>query len=353
RGAQVTDIVVLVVAADDGVMPQTREAIQHARAAGVPIVVAVNKIDKHDADPEKVRNELSQEGVIAEEWGGENIFVPVSAKTGAGVDRLLESILLQAEVLELKAVRDAPAVGVVLEASVERGRGAVATVLVKRGTLKVGDSVVAGEQFGRVRALFDELGTESQTAGPSIPVQMLGLSSPPNAGDELLAVDSERKAREVALYRQGKFRDVRLARQVTQKPEDVFSQMGEGGKAGTVNLLIKADVQGSAEALRDALVKLSTEEVAVKVIASGVGGLTESDIMLAVASRAQIVAFNVRADAAARAAMRDQNVDVRYYSIIYEAIDDIRLALTGMLAPEVKEQIVGLAEVRDVFRSSK
>jgi len=353
RGAQVTDIVVLVVAADDGVMPQTREAIQHARAAGVPIVVAVNKIDKHDADPEKVRNELSQEGVIAEEWGGENIFVPVSAKTGAGIDRLLESILLQAEVLELKAVRDAPAVGVVLEASIERGRGAVATVLVKRGTLKVGDSVVAGEQFGRVRALFDELGTESQTAGPSIPVQMLGLSSPPNAGDELLVVDSERKAREVALYRQGKFRDVRLARQVTQKPEDVFSQMGEGGKAGTVNLLIKADVQGSAEALRDALVKLSTDEVAVKVIASGVGGLTESDIMLAVASRAQIVAFNVRADAAARGAMRDQNVDVRYYSIIYEAIDDIRSALTGMLAPEVKEQIVGLAEVRDVFRSSK
>ena len=353
RGAHVTDIVVLVVAADDGVMPQTKEAIQHAKAAGVPIVVAVNKIDKHDADPEKVRNELSQEGVIAEEWGGENIFVPVSAKTGAGIDRLLESILLQAEVLELKSVRDAPAFGVVLEASVERGRGAVATVLVKRGTLKVGDSVVAGEQFGRVRALFDELGNESQTAGPSIPVQMLGLSSPPNAGDELLAVDSERKAREVALYRQGKFRDVRLAKQVSQKPEDVFSQMGEGGKVGTVNLLIKSDVQGSSEALRDALTRLSTEEVVVKVISSGVGGLTESDVMLAAASKAQIVAFNVRADAAARAAMRDQNVNVRYYSIIYEALDDIRAALTGMLAPEVKEQIVGLAEVRDVFRSSK
>jgi len=355
RGAQVTDIVVLVVAADDGVMPQTREAIQHAKAAGVPIVVAVNKIDKHDADPEKVRNGLTQEGVIAEEWGGENIFVPVSAKTGAGIDRLLESILLQAEVLELKAVRDAPAVGVVLEASVERGRGAVATVLVKRGTLKVGDSVVAGEQFGRVRALFDELGHETQGAGPSIPVQMLGLSSPPNAGDELLAVDSERKAREVALHRQGKFRDVRLAKQASQKVEDVFSQMGEEGKgkAGTVNLLIKADVQGSAEALRDALTKLSTDEVAVKVISSGAGGLTESDVMLAAASRAQIVAFNVRADAAARDAQRDHNVDVRYYSIIYEAIDDIRAALTGMLAPEVKEQIVGLAEVRDVFRSSK
>jgi translation initiation factor IF-2 len=352
RGAQVTDIVVLVVAADDGVMPQTKEAIQHAKAANVPIVVAVNKIDKHDADPERVRNELSQEGVIAEEWGGENIFVPVSAKTGAGIDKLLESILLQAEVLELSAVQDAPAVGVVLEASVERGRGAVATVLVKRGTLRVGDSVVAGEQFGRVRALFDERGTEIDSAGPSLPAQMLGLSSPPNAGDELLVVDSERKAREVALYRQGKFRDVRLARQASQKVEDVFSQLGEDGK-GTVNLLIKADVQGSSEALREALARLSTPEAAVKVISSGVGGLTESDVMLAAASRARIIAFNIRADAAARDAIRDQNVEVRYYSVIYEAIDDIRAALTGMLAPEVKEQIVGLAEVRDVFRSSK
>jgi translation initiation factor IF-2 len=335
RGAQVTDIVVLVVAADDGVMPQTREAIQHAKAANVPIVVAINKIDKHDADPEKVRNELSQEGVIAEEWGGENIFVPVSAKTGDGIDRLLESILLQAEVLELKAVQDAPAVGVVLEASVERGRGAV-----------------AGEQFGRVRALFDERGAEIEAAGPSIPAQMLGLSSPPNAGDELLVVDSERKAREVALYRQGKFRDVRLARQAGQKSEDAFAQLGEDAK-GTVNLLIKADVQGSAEALREALMKLSTGEVAVKVISSGVGGLTESDVMLAAASKARVIAFNIRADAAARDAMRDQNVEVRYYSVIYEAIDDIRAALTGMLAPEVKEQIVGLAEVREVFRSSK
>ncbi|HEU4516029.1 MAG TPA: translation initiation factor IF-2, partial [Steroidobacteraceae bacterium] len=352
RGAQVTDIVVLVVAADDGVMPQTREAIQHAKAANVPIVVAINKIDKHDADPERVRNELSQEGVIAEEWGGENIFAPVSAKTGEGIDRLLESILLQAEVLELKAVQDAPAIGVVLEASVERGRGAVATVLVKRGTLKIGDSVVAGEQFGRVRALFDERGQEIDSAGPSIPAQMLGLSSPPNAGDELLVVDSERKAREVALYRQGKFRDVRLARQAGQKSEDAFAQLGEDAK-GTVNLLIKADVQGSAEALREALAKLSTGEVAVKVISSGVGGLTESDVMLAVASKARVIAFNIRADAAARDALRDQNIEVRYYSVIYEAIDDIRAALTGMLAPEVKEQIVGLAEVREVFRSSK
>src|SRR5687767_9398792 len=352
RGAKLTDIVVLVVAADDGVMPQTIEAIQHARAANVPLIVAMNKIDKHGADPEKVRNELSQEGVIAEEWGGENIFVPVSAKTGEGTDKLLESILLQAEVLELKAVQDAPAVGVVLEASVERGRGAVATVLVKRGTLKIGDSVVAGEQFGRVRALFDERGREVDSAGPSIPAQMLGLSSPPNAGDELLVVDSERKAREVALYRQGKFRDVRLARQAGQKSDDAFAQLGEDSK-GTVNLLIKADVQGSAEALREALAKLSTSEVSVKVISSGVGGLTESDVMLAAASRARVIAFNIRADAAARDALRDQNVEVRYYSVIYEAIDDIRAALTGMLAPEVKEQIVGLAEVREVFRSSK
>jgi translation initiation factor IF-2 len=353
RGAQVTDIVILVVAADDGVMPQTREAIQHAKAANVPLIVAINKIDKSDADLERVRSELTQEGVIADDWGGDTMFVPVSAKTGAGVDRLLESILLQAEVLELRAVADAPAVGVVLEASIERGRGAVATVLVKRGTLKVGDPVVAGEQFGRVRALFDELGRETGSAGPSIPVQMLGLSSPPNAGDEVLAVDSERKAREVALHRQGKFRDVRLARQASPRGGDAFAQMGEDAKAGVVNLLIKADVQGSGEALREALTKLGTGEVSVKLVASGVGGITESDVMLAAASGAQIIAFNVRADAAARTAMRDRNVEVRYYSIIYEAIDDIRTRLTGLLAPEVKETIVGLAEVRDVFRSSK
>jgi len=352
-GASTAHLALLLVDASKGVLPQTRRHAFIASLLGIPrIVVAVNKMDKHDADPERVRNELSQEGVIAEEWGGENIFVPVSAKTGEGVDKLLESILLQAEVLELKAVQDAPAVGVVLEASVERGRGAVATVLVKRGTMKIGDSVVAGEQFGRVRALFDERGQEIDSAGPSIPAQMLGLSSPPNAGDELLVVDSERKAREVALYRQGKFRDVRLARQAGQKSEDAFAQLGEDSK-GTVNLLIKADVQGSAEALREALAKLSTGEVAVKVISSGVGGLTESDVMLAAASRARIIAFNIRADAAARDAMRDQNVEVRYYSVIYEAIDDIRAALTGMLSPEVKEQIVGLAEVREVFRSSK
>ena len=352
RGAQVTDIVILVVAADDGVMPQTKEAIQHARAAEVPIIVAVNKIDKPDADAERVRSELSQEGVIAEEWGGDTMFVPVSAKTGEGIEKLLESILLQSEVLELRAPTDGPAIGVVLEASIEKGRGAVATVLVQRGRLQVGDTILAGEQFGRIRALFDETGEPVKSVGPSLPAQVLGLSAPPNAGDELLVVENERKAREVALYRQGKFRDVRLARQAGQKAEDVFSQMGEEGKQ-SIQLLVKADVQGSAEALTEALTKLSTDEVVVKVISSGVGGITESDVMLAAASNARIIGFDVRADAAARAAVKEQHVEVRYYSVIYEAIDDIRQAMTGMLAPEVKEQIVGLAEVREVFRSSK
>ncbi len=352
RGAQVTDIVVLVVAADDGVMPQTKEAIQHARAAGVPLVVAVNKIDKPEADPERVKSELSQENVIAEDWGGDTMFVNVSARSGEGVEKLLESILLQAEVLELTAPDTGPAAGVVLEASIEKGRGAVATVLVQRGELKVGDTILAGEQFGRIRALFDETGAAVKTIGPSLPAQVLGLSAPPNAGDELLVVENERKAREVALYRQGKFRDVRLARQAGQKVEDVFSQMGEEGKQ-SVQLLVKADVQGSAEALNDSLSKLSTDEVVVKVIASGVGGITESDVMLAAASNARIIGFDVRADAAARAAIKDQHVEVRYYSVIYEAIDDVRALMTGMLAPEVKEQIVGLAEVREVFRSSK
>ena len=352
RGAQVTDIVVLVVAADDGVMPQTKEAIQHARAAEVPLVVAINKIDKPEADPERVKSELSQEGVIAEDWGGDTMFVPVSARTGEGIERLLEAILLQSEVLELKAPDEGPAIGVVLEASIEKGRGAVATVLVQRGLLQVGDNILAGEQFGRIRALFDEAGEPVKAVGPSFPAQVLGLSAPPNAGDELLVVENERKAREVALYRQGKFRDVRLARQAGQKTEDVFSQMGEEGRQ-SIQLLVKADVQGSAEALSEALAKLSTDEVTVKVISSGVGGITESDVMLAAASNARIIGFDVRADAAARAAIKEQHVEVRYYSVIYEAIDDIKQAMTGMLAPEVKEQIVGLAEVREVFRSSK
>jgi translation initiation factor IF-2 len=351
RGARATDVVVLVVAADDGVMPQTVEAIQHARAAGVPIVVAINKIDKSDADPERVRTELTKHEVISEEWGGENIFVPVSARTGAGVDQLLEAILLQAEVLELRAPRTGLASGVVIESSIEKGRGAVATVLVKRGTLHMGDPIIAGSEFGRVRALFDESGKQVSEAPPSMPVVVLGLSAAPNAGDELLAVESERKAREVALYRQGKFRDVKLARQTT-RAEDVFSQLGEE-KAGVVAVLIKADVQGSAEALREALTNLSTTEVQVKVIASGLGGITASDVQLAAASRALIIGFNVRADSAAREAVKETGVEVRYYSIIYEAIDDVKQMMTGMLQPEIKEQIVGIAQVREVFRSSK
>jgi translation initiation factor IF-2 len=351
RGAQITDIVILVVAADDGVMPQTIEAIQHAKAAEVPIVVALNKMDKPEADPDRVKNELLQYNIVPEEYGGDTIFAPVSAKTGLGVDQLLESLLLQAEVLELRASTTGTAVGVVLESSIEKGRGAVATVLVKRGTLKQGDPIIAGQEFGRVRAMFDETGASTSTAGPSIPVQVLGLSGAPNAGDDFMVVESERKAREVALHRQGKFRDVKLAAR-TPKFEDVFSQMEEG-KAQTVQVVIKADVQGSAEALRDSLQKLSTSEVAVKVISSGVGGITESDVMLASASNARIVAFNVRADAAARTAIKDNGVSIQYYSIIYEVIDDVRAALSGMLQPEVRDQIVGLAQVRDVFRSSK
>jgi translation initiation factor IF-2 len=351
RGARATDVVVLVVAADDGVMPQTIEAIQHARAANVPIVVAVNKVDKSDADPERVRTELAKQEVISEEWGGQNIFVPVSARTGQGIDQLLDAILLQAEVLELRAPRSGLAAGIVIESSIEKGRGAVATVLVKRGTLHMGDPIIAGSEFGRVRAMFDENGKLVQEAPPSMPVVVLGLSAAPNAGDEILVVESERKAREVALYRQGKFRDVKLARSST-RAEDVFSQMGEA-KAGVVSVLIKADVQGSAEALREALGKLSTEEVQVKVIASGLGGITESDVQLAAASRALIIGFNVRADSGARDAVKETGVEVRYYSIIYEAIDDVKQMMSGMLQPEIKETILGVAQVREVFRSSK
>ena len=353
RGAQVTDIVILVVAADDGVMPQTIEAINHAKAAKVPIVVAINKVDKPEADAEKVKQELTKHGVIPEEWGGENIFVSVSARTGQGVDQLLDSILLQAEVLELKAPTEGFAAGFVIESSLEKGRGAVATVLVLRGTLKLGDAILLGQEFGRVRALFDEAGRPIESAGPAMPVVVLGLSGAPNAGDEMLVVESERKAREVAMHRQAKSRDVKLAKQ-SANMADVLTNMSTGeSKPNVVQLLVKADVQGSVEALRDALNGLSTAEVAVNVVASGVGGLTESDITLAAASKARIIAFNVRGDAAARAAIKDHGVDVRYYSIIYEAIDDIRAVLTGMLAPEVKEQIVGLAAVRSVFRSSK
>jgi len=351
RGARATDVVVLVVAADDGVMPQTIEAIQHARAAGVPIVVAVNKIDKSTADPDRVRTELSKHEVIPEEWGGQNMFVNVSAYTGQGIDQLLEAILLQSEVLELSAPTVGLASGLIIEASIEKGRGAVATVLVKKGTLRLGDPIVAGQEFGRVRAMFDETGKSVSEAKPSMPVLVLGLSGAPNAGDEILAVESERKAREVALYRQGKFRDVKLAKQAAAVG-DVFSQIGEE-KAGVISVVIKADVQGSAEALRDSLTKLSTEEVEVKVVASGVGGITASDVQLAAASKAMVLGFNVRADSGARDAVKETGVDVRYFSIIYEAIDDVKQRMSGLLAPEVKEQIVGTAQVRDVFRSSK
>jgi translation initiation factor IF-2 len=352
RGAQTTDIVILVVAADDGVMPQTVEAIKHAKAAGVPIVVAVNKIDKADADPERVRNELSQHEVIPEAWGGENIFVDVSAITGQGVEELLDNIVLQAEVLELKASFDSAAGGVVVESSLEKGRGAVATLLVKSGTLRVGDALLAGQQHGRIRAMFDEDGQPITEAGPSMPAVVLGLSGTPNAGDDFLVLADERKAREVAGLRQGKTRDVKLARQQAAKLEDVFSQMKDG-EAKTVDILLKADVQGSAEALQDALLKMSGDEVKVRVVSSGVGGITESDINLAAASNAVLIAFNVRADSAARNAMKETGVDVRYYSVIYEAIDDVKAAINGLLSPEVREQIVGVAEVRDIFRSPK
>ena len=352
RGAQATDIVILVVAADDGVKPQTIEAIQHAKAAGVPIVVAINKIDKESSDPERVKNELSQHEVIPEDWGGEQLFAQVSAQTGEGVEALLESILLQAEVMDLKAIADGSAHGIVIESSLEKGRGAVATVLVQSGTLKQGDMLIAGEEFGRVRNMFDESHKSITEATPSTPAVVLGLSKTPNAGDDFLVVKSERKAREVAEFRRSKSRESKLAQQQASKLEDVFSQMTEAaGKV--VPLLIKSDVHGSAEALRDALSKLSNDEVKVNVISSGVGGITESDATLAAASKAAIIGFNVRADSAARAAIKESNVDVRYYSIIYEAIDDVKAAVSGLLAPEIRENIVGLAEVKEVFTSPK
>jgi len=352
RGAQATDVVILVVAADDGVMPQTVEAVQHARAAGVPIVVAVNKIDKHGADPERVKSELAQYEVMPEEWGGDTQFVNVSAHTGEGIDALLESVALQAEVLELTAVASGPAKGVVIESSLEKGRGAVATVLVQQGTLRAGDALLAGREYGRVRAMFNEHGKPLKEAGPSTPVQVLGLSGTPMAGDDVVVLPDERKAREVALHRQGKFRDVKLAKQQASKLEDVFTQMEEGS-ASAVQLLIKADVQGSAEALRDAMTRLSSDEVKVKVIGSNVGGITESDVNLAAASGAIIIGFNVRADSSARSVVKETGVDVRYYSIIYEAIDDVKAAIVGLLSPEIREQIVGIAEVREVFSSPK
>src|SRR5213080_1018860 len=352
RGAKVTDIVVLVVAADDGVMPQTIEAINHAKAAEVPLVVALNKIDKHEANPDKVKQELLTHGVVPEEFGGESPVVPVSAKTGQGIDELLEQLLLQAEVLELKASVEAPAKGVVIEARLDKGRGPVATVLVQAGTLNRGDIVLTGAVFGRVRAMLDENAKPVHSAGPSIPVEIQGLSEVPNAGEEMRVLTDERKAREIALFRQGKFRDVKLAKQQAAKLENVFEQMGEGEKK-VLNLLIKADVQGSQEALIHALTRLGSDEVKVTVVHAGVGGITESDVNLAMAARAIIIGFNTRADAAARKLAESAGIQVRYYNIIYEAVDEIKAALSGMLAPERKESVIGLVEVRQVFRISK
>jgi translation initiation factor IF-2 len=352
RGAKVTDLVILVVAADDGVMPQTVEAINHAKAAEVPLVVAINKIDKGEADPEKVKRELLQHGVVPEEFGGDVAFVLVSAKTGQGVDGLLERVLLQAEILELKAPVDAPARGVVIEARLDKGRGPVATVLVQSGTLHRGDVVLTGAVYGRVRAMLDEAGRSIETAGPSIPVEIQGLSEVPTAGEEMTTLADERKAREIALFRQGKFRDVKLAKQQAAKLENLFQQMGEGGTK-VLSLVIKADVQGSQEALVHALTRLSSDEVKVGVVHAGVGGITESDVNLALAAKAVIIGFNTRADATARKLIESSGIEVRYYNIIYEAVDEIKAALSGMLAPERKEQVLGLVEVRQVFRISK
>ncbi|BAS49288.1 translation initiation factor IF-2 [Aggregatibacter actinomycetemcomitans NUM4039] len=352
RGAKATDIVVLVVAADDGVMPQTIEAIQHAKAAGVPIVVAVNKIDKPEANPEHVEQELLQYDVIAEKFGGDVQFVYVSAKKGTGVDELLEAILLQSEVLELTAVKNGMATGVVIESYLDKGRGPVATILVQSGTLTKGDILLCGFEYGRVRAMRDENGKEIDEAGPAIPVEVLGLSGVPAAGDEATVVRDEKKAREVALYRQGKFREVKLARQQKAKLENMFSNMVEGDMA-ELNVIVKADVQGSVEAIVQSLMELSTDEVKVKVVGSGVGGITETDATLAAASDAIIVGFNVRADGSARRIIESENIDLRYYSIIYELLNEIKAAMSGMLQPEFKQEIIGLAEVRDVFRHPK
>ncbi|HWY72102.1 MAG TPA: translation initiation factor IF-2 [Burkholderiaceae bacterium] len=352
RGARATDLVILVVAADDGVMPQTIEAIHHAKAAKVPIVVALNKIDKPEANPDRVKQELVAQQVVPEEYGGDSPFVPVSAKTGQGIDELLENVLLQAEVLELKAVHDGPAKGLIIESQLDKGRGPVATVLVQSGTLKRGDVVLAGSSFGRVRAMLDESGKAIPSAGPSIPVEIQGLSDVPGAGDEMIVLGDERKAREIALFRQGKFRDTKLAKQQAAKLENIFDDMTREG-AKTLTLIIKADVQGSQEALSHALTKLSTDEVKVNIVHAQVGGITESDVNLALASRAVIVGFNVRAEQTARKLAESSGIDIRYYNIIYDAVDDVKAALSGMLTPEQREQVLGLVEVRQVFRISK
>ncbi|WP_231362950.1 MULTISPECIES: translation initiation factor IF-2 [unclassified Thioalkalivibrio] len=351
RGAQSTDIVILVVAADDGVMPQTMEAIQHAKAAGVPMVVAVNKVDKPEAEPDRVMNDLAQHEVIPEAWGGDTQFIHVSAHTGQGIDELLEALGLQAEVMELKAPDEGPARGVVIESRLEKGRGPVATILVQSGQLKHGDILLSGKEYGRVRAMFDDTGAPVKAAGPSMPVEVLGLSGVPEAGDEVLVVADDKTAREVAEHRDTKQRERKLAAQQAAKLENIFNQM-QDGEIATVNILIKADVQGSAEALRESLIKLSTDEVRVKVVSAGVGGISESDMNLAMASEAIVIAFNVRADAGAKRLAAENEIDVRYYSVIYEAIDDVKQALSGLLSAEIREEIIGLAQVRDVFKAS-
>jgi translation initiation factor IF-2 len=354
RGAKLTDLVILVVAADDGVMPQTVEAVNHAKAANVPIIVAVNKMDKPDADPDRVKNELAKHGLIPEEWGGETMFVPISAKTGLGVEHLLDSILVQAEVLDLKSIINCSASGVVIESRLDKGRGAVASVLVQQGTLRKGDLVLVGFEYGRVRALYDENGKTIDSAGPSIPVEILGLSGTPNAGDEFVIVSDEKRAREVAMFRQGKFREIKLARQNAAKLENILQRMGEEkGTDLVLNIVLKADVQGSAEALTQALADLSGAEVKVKIVSNGIGGINESDVNLALASNAIIIGFNVRANVEARKLIEAEKVDIHYHSIIYNVIDEVKRAISGFMAPEIQEKITGLAEVRDVFRSSK
>jgi translation initiation factor IF-2 len=352
RGAKATDLVILVVAADDGVMPQTREAIHHAKAAEVPIVVAMNKIDKPEANVERLKSELVAEQVVPEDFGGDSPFVPVSAKTGQGVEDLLEQVLLQAEVLELTAPVDAAAKGLVIEARLDKGRGPVATVLVQSGTLKRGDMVLVGSSFGRVRAMIDEDGKAAQEAGPSIPVEIQGLSDVPRAGDEFMVLGDERRAREIATFRQGKYREVTLNRRQAAKLENIFDSMGEG-QAQTLDLIVKADVQGSQEALATSLTKLSTAEVKVRIVHAAVGGITESDVNLAIASKAVVIGFNTRADAGARKLAEGNGVDIRYYNVIYDAVDEVKAAMEGMLAPEQKEEVIGTAEIRTVFVTSK
>jgi translation initiation factor IF-2 len=351
RGTKATDVVILVVASDDGVMPQTREAIHHARAAGVPLVVAITKVDKPEANPDRVKQELLVEEVVPEEYGGDVPFVPVSARTGDGIDDLLEQVLLQAEMLELKAPVNTPAQGTVIEARLDRGRGPVATVLVQTGTLHHGDTVLVGASFGRIRAMVNETGKSLKEAGPSMPVEIQGLTEVPAAGDQLIAMQDERKAREIALFRQGKFRDVKLARQQAAKLDSLFENIGEGVQ--TLSLIIKTDVQGSQEALVSSLLKLATDEVKVQVVHAAVGGISESDINLAIASNAVVIGFNVRAEQSARKLAELNGIDIRYYNIIYDAVDEVKAALSGMLTPEKREEVIGMVEIREVYHISR